>query len=626
MAKKRIDVMITAFRDGFQSAYGARVLTEDFLPAVEAAVDAGLNHFEVGGGARFQSLYFYCNENAFDMMDSCRNATGQEANLQTLARGINVVGLDSQSSDIIKLHAELFKKHGITTIRNFDALNDVDNLDYSGRCIVEAGLKHEICVTLMALPPGVEGAHTPDFYINVLQNILKAEIPFDSVCFKDASGTASPDTVYQTIKRAKFILPRKTPIHFHTHETAGTSIVTYKAALEAGAIAIDCSMTPVSGGTCQPDIVIMWHALRGTEYDLGVDIKKLMKAEEIFKECMKDYIDLPEASRVEPMMLLSPMPGGALTANTQMMRDNNILDRYYEVIANMGEVVAMGGFGTSVTPVSQFYFQQAFNNVMIGPWKKIAEGYGKMVLGYFGKTPVPPNPKIVKLAQAQLNLEPTTRSPRLINDEDPAKGIQAAKKMLEEDSLPITDENIFIAATCKEKGIIFLKGDAQVAVRKKSLKKAGDTKQKAAEIPVKPEGLRSFDVYVDNEYFKVEINEPGGLPFIAQNPGIQNLYRSQNATSISSSIPAAKANLKSNSEVQLKEGETAVHAPLPGIIIRYEKKLGDQVKVGDTIAVIEAMKMNNNIDAHCDGKIIQIPFKAGSNITKGDTLCIIKCT
>jgi pyruvate carboxylase subunit B len=127
--KKRIDVMITAFRDGFQSVYGARVLTEDFLPAVEAAVDAGLDHFEVGGGARFQSLFFYCNENAFNMMDSVREAAGPDANLQTLARGVNVVGLESQSSDIIKLHAELFKKHGITTIRNFDALNDVDNLD-----------------------------------------------------------------------------------------------------------------------------------------------------------------------------------------------------------------------------------------------------------------------------------------------------------------------------------------------------------------------------------------------------------------------------------------------------------------------------------------------------------------
>ncbi|MEX0741935.1 MAG: hypothetical protein WD079_04000, partial [Phycisphaeraceae bacterium] len=131
---KRINVMVTAFRDGFQSVFGARVLTKDFLPALEAAKEAGLNHFEVGGGARFQSLYFYCNEDAFDMMDACRRVAGPEADLQTLARGINVVGLESQSSDIIKMHAELFKKHGISTIRNFDALNDVDNLDFSGRC------------------------------------------------------------------------------------------------------------------------------------------------------------------------------------------------------------------------------------------------------------------------------------------------------------------------------------------------------------------------------------------------------------------------------------------------------------------------------------------------------------
>ena len=107
--------MITAFRDGFQSAYGARVFTKDFLPAVEAAVDAGLTHFEAGGGARFQSLFFYCNENAFDMMDAFRKAAGTEANLQTLARGINVVGLDSQPRDVIDLHARMFKKHGIKT-------------------------------------------------------------------------------------------------------------------------------------------------------------------------------------------------------------------------------------------------------------------------------------------------------------------------------------------------------------------------------------------------------------------------------------------------------------------------------------------------------------------------------
>jgi len=239
MSKKLVKFMCTAFRDGFQSVYGARVLTKDFLPAVAAARDAGINWMEAGGGARFQSLYFYCNEDAFSMMDQFRETAGADANLQTLARGTNVVGLDSQSSDVIKLHAKLFKKHGMTTIRNFDALNDVNNLIYSGKCIHEAGLKHQVCVTMMELPPGCEGAHGPEFYESVLRNILDAEIPFDSVCFKDASGTAVPSKVYETIKRARKMLPEGTHIHFHTHETAGIGVIGNRAALDAGADGID---------------------------------------------------------------------------------------------------------------------------------------------------------------------------------------------------------------------------------------------------------------------------------------------------------------------------------------------------------------------------------------------------
>ena len=139
----------------------------------------------------------------------------------------------------------------------------------------------------------------------------------------------------------------------------------------------------------------MWHALRGSEYKLDIDVDKVRDAEEVFKDCMKDYFLPPEATAVEPLIPWSPMPGGALTANTQMMRDNGIMDKYPALIKAMGEVVRRGGFGTSVTPVSQFYVQQALNNVMFGPWEKIAESYGQMVLGYFGKTPVPPDPEIV---------------------------------------------------------------------------------------------------------------------------------------------------------------------------------------------------------------------------------------
>ena len=465
MAKKQIRVMNTTFRDGFQSCLGARAVTKDFLPAVEAARAAGMDYFEFGGGARFQSLYYYCREDAFQMMDSFRQATGPDAELQTLGRGISVVGLESQPSDIIELHAKLFKKHGTTTIRNFDALNDVNNLVYSGQMIKKHGLRHEICITLMGLPPGCNGAHDAAFYLKVLDQILKSGVEFDSLCLKDASGTATPAVIYDTIKEARKKLGVGTVIRMHTHESAGISVLCYKAALDAGADGIDLAMAPVSGGSSQPDIVTMWHALRGTDYDLGLDIDKVLEAEQVLKNCLSKYELLPEAVTVEPLMPWSPMPGGALTTNTQMMRELGILDKYPKVFAKMGECVRLGGFGTSVTPVSQFYFQQAFNNFMMGDWKRIADGYGKMVLGYFGKTPLPPDPEVVRIASKQLKLEPTTADPRAIDDRDPKKGVPAAQAMLTEAKIDdLSEENIFIAATCKEKGIQFLKGEGTLSV------------------------------------------------------------------------------------------------------------------------------------------------------------------
>ena len=385
----------------------------------------------------------------------------------------------------------------MTTIRNFDALNDVNNLIDSGKSITAHGLKHEVVVTMMELPPGCSGAHTVEFYMKTLQDILDAEIPFDSVCFKDASGTAVPKKVYDTIVAARKVLPGDTKIAFHSHETAGIGTVGYVAAIKAGADQVDCSLAPASGGTCQPDVATLWHALRGEDYELDVDIDKMMEAAAVFKDCMKDYVIPPEAKAVEPMIPWSPMPGGALTANTQMMRDNDLMDKYEDCIAAMSEVVRRGGFATSVTPVSQFYFQQAFNNVIFGPWEKFAEGYGKMVLGYFGKTPVEPDAEIVKLAAEKMGLEPTTDNPVDMNDADPNKGIDAAKKMLQENSLEETDENIFIAAACKQKGIDFLLGNVEInGVRKHSLM------PKTAEAG----GDGAYAVAVNGKTYQVEVS------------------------------------------------------------------------------------------------------------------------
>ncbi|EAK9857719.1 biotin attachment protein [Campylobacter lari] len=592
MAKKLIDVMDTTFRDGFQSVYGARVLMNDFFPALEAAKEADIKHFEFGGGARFQSLFFYLNENAFEMMDKFRAIVGKEANLQTLARGVNTVALDTGSKEIIDLHAKMFAKHGTTTIRNFDALNDVNNLKFSGECIVKHGLKHEITITLMDLPPKCKGAHDVPFYERILKEILQAQIPFDSICFKDASGTSNPNKIYEVIKMARKNLPENMHIRLHTHETAGVSIACYLAALEAGVDGIDLAAAPVSGGTSQPDILTMLHALKGSNFDLGLDEEKILKYEEVLKDCLKDYFLPPEATAVNPLIPFSPMPGGALTANTQMMRDNNILDKFPQVIKAMQEVVEKGGYGTSVTPVSQFYFQQAFNNVMFGPWKKIADGYGKMVLGYFGKTPVAPDSEVVKLASEQLKLEPTTKLATDIADADESKSIAYIKNLLEKENLETSEENIFIVAACKEKGIAFLKGEAKVNVRKNSKLKPSLVNE------------NQFTVSVNGNKYHVEVSA-----------GFDRDVNVKSAVKVSSNNTEAK---------KVQTSDNAIVASMNANVFKILVKENDSVKAGQVVAVLEAMKMEIEVSASKDGEIAELLVNAGESVSEGQALMTYK--
>ncbi|TQV64550.1 MAG: biotin/lipoyl-binding protein [Sulfurovum sp.] len=591
MAKKYIDIMDTTFRDGFQSVFGGRVLMNDFFPAVEAAKKAGITHFEFGGGARFQSLYFYLQEDAFEMMDRFREIVGPDANLQTLSRGINTVMLDTGSREMIDLHAKLFKKHGTSTIRNFDALNDVNNLAYSAECIKRHGLNHEVVVTMMDLPPKCTGAHDVAFYEKTLRNILDSGLSFDSVCFKDASGTSNPHKVYETISMARRLLGDEVHLRLHTHETAGVSVASYLAALEAGANGIDLAASPVSGGTSQPDILTMLHATKGANYNLGdLDLGKILKYEETLAQCLSEYMIPPEATQVSPLIPFSPMPGGALTANTQMMRDAGNLDKFDEVILAMKEVVERGGYGTSVTPVSQFYWQQAYANVMFGPWKQIAPGYGRMVLGYFGKTPVEADKEIIELASAQLKLDPTTENPLDIADRDETKSIAYWAKVLEDESLEITEENIFIAAACDKKGIAFLKGEAPLMVRKgKNLQtnRGGDMSG-------------NYTVVVDGKKYSVQVAE-GNVDI-----------------KIQESAPVA------SQAVSGTNGATEVKSQTPGNVWKINVKVGDSVKEGDVLMILEAMKMEIEVHAPKSGVVASLNVNPNDAVADGQLLATME--
>jgi len=598
---KLIKVMDTSFRDGFQSIFGAKVLVDDFIPALQSAVGAGLKHFETAGGARFQAPIFFCNENAFETMDKIRAAVGPDVVLQSLARGVNVVGLNSQPRDVIDLHAKMFAKHGVNVIRNFDALNDVNNLIDSANSIKKYGLKHEVTITMMELPYGCEGAHDPDFYEKVLRNILDAGIPFDSLAFKDASGTSNPRKVYETVRRTREILGQDAHIRFHSHETAGTGLAAYLAALEGGADGIDLAMKPVSGGTGQPDIISMWHALKGTEYDLGLDIKKIMETEEIFKECMKDYPISPISLAVNPILIQAPLPGGATATTVNQLKDMGMLDKFPKLIANMKEVVERGGFATSVTPVSQFYAQQSFLNAITeNPWEQANPGYAKMLLGYFGKTPCEPDPELVKWAEEKTGLQPTTEKVVDINEKDPEKGIEAAKKRLEEAGLPLTEENIFISCACKDgnvdKGIEFLLGKGQVSVNK-----------------VKADAPKAQTANASGEY-TVKVN---GKAYAVKLDGDNKATVNGKAYDID-----VKSGIETKASASTGEGEE-IKAGLPGNVLRIEVSEGQEVAEGDVLLVVEAMKMETEVKSPKAGTVNSILVSQGDKIVTGQAMVVI---
>ncbi|MBQ2611564.1 biotin/lipoyl-binding protein [bacterium] len=603
MTKKLIKVMDTSFRDGFQSIYGAKVLVDDFIPALQAAVDAGIKHFETAGGARFQAPIFFCNENAFETMDKIRAAVGPDIKLQSLARGVNVVGLNSQPRDVIDLHAKMFAKHGVNVVRNFDALNDVNNLIDSANSIKKHGLQHEVTITMMELPYGCEGAHDVAFYERVLRNILDSGLPFDSLAFKDASGTSNPRKVYETVKMAREILGENAHIRFHSHETAGTGLAAYLAALEGGADGIDLAMKPVSGGTGQPDIISMWHALKGTDYDLGLDIKKIMETEEIFKDCMKDYPISPISLAVNPILIQAPLPGGATATTVNQLKDMGMLDKFPKLIENMKEVVERGGFATSVTPVSQFYAQQSFlNAISETPWEKANPGYANMLLGYFGKTPCEPDPELVKWASEKMGKEPTCEKVVDLNEKDPEKGLKAAEERLKAAGLPVTDENLFIAAACKDgnvdKGIDFLLGKGKVSVNKVSAE-SQNAKEEATT-------SGEYTVKVNGKDYAVKLES--------------NSKAIVNGKSYDISV---KSGIDQKAQSKTAGAGQEVKAGLPGNVLRINVTQGSTVSEGDILLVLEAMKMEIEVKAPCAGTVQSVAVSQGDKISNGQTLVVL---
>jgi len=606
---KKIRVMFTPFRDGLQSSFGGKVRLTDFLPAMELSVKAGIRHFEFGGGARFQAPLFYLGEDPFEDMEKIRKAVGPDVDLQILTRSVSGVTLTTQSPEGLELQAKLMKASGTTWDRNFDYMNDTRNLINTGKPIVDAGMHHQVAIALMGLPFHSDKVHTAQFYIDIGRRMLESGIHIDSICLKDASGTTDPKTIYDAAVGLKKIMPPEMPLWMHTHDTASTAVACYMAAIHGGADGVDLSVRPFASGTVQPDARSLAHGLKGTGYSLDMDVSKMTEIENMLGELLGDYDFNPTTTTPDARVLGFPMPGGAIGPNVHMMVKAGILDRYGDVLAEFPVVVEAGGAWTSVTPGSQQYWLQAFNNVLYGRWQKIDPGYGKAVLGYFGKTPLPPDPDVVKQASEQLDLP--------VFDGDPLeaapKNVEPARKALEEYGIPVNDKNIFLVMSAMvpgkklevNEGIRLLTGKPKIDVPLKTKEEPAPTPAAAAPAAVAPAitgpvtSKCTVEENGNRRTFTITLEPAGGA----------------SPAAVAAPAPAATA---------VAQG-TPVHSTFAGSveIVDIKVKVGDKVSTGSVIAQVEAMKATHDIKSPCDGTVAEIRVKIGDEVDSTKTLMII---
>ena len=592
---KKIRVMFTPFRDGLQSSFGGKTRLKDIMPALEATARADIRHIEFGGGARFQAPMFYLGENPFETMDKMRAAVGPDTDLQILTRSVSGVTLTTQSIEALQLQGKLMQGAGTTWDRNFDYMNDVRNMINTGRPIVEAGMHHQACVSLMGLPFKSEKVHTADFYIDVGRQLLEGDVRIDSICLKDASGTTDPKTIYDTAVGLKKIMPAGMPLWMHTHDTASMAVACYMAGIHGGVDGVDCSVRPMASGTVQPDVRSVAHALKGTGYSLDINVDAMTEIESLLEEGLKDYSFNPTTTTADARVVGFPMPGGAIGPNVHMMVKAGIIHKYGEVLAEFPVVVKAGGAWTSVTPGSQQYWLQAFNNVMFGRWEKIESGYGRSVLGYFGKTPLSPDPEVVKAASAQLNLP--------VFDGDPLEAapnnIEPARKALEERNIPINDRNLFLVLSTMvpgkkmelNEGIKLLTGKGKIDIPLKKKEEPAPAATVAAPVVAAPTGPITSTC-------KVEEGGKVRTFVVTVEPATSAANPSAPATP-----PAASTG-------------TPVYSVFSGEVevIDILVKVGDQVCEGAVVASIEAMKAQHDIKAPCAGTVTSVDVRIGEEI------------
>lgn len=613
-------------RDGQQCKLATRVRTDDLLHLCEKMDKAGFYAVEVWGGATFDVCLRYLKEDPWERLKTIKSVM-PNTKLQMLFRGQNIVGYKPKSDKVVKKFVEKCIEHGITVFRVFDSLNDNRNIEVAVKAIKEFGGEVHAEISYTRSP-----VHTLEKWMSYADELIDLEP--DWICFKDATGILMPEETYNIIRGLKYKVGDRIKIVLHNHDMSGTAIMNHMMAILAGVDMVDTVLSPLAFGSSHPATESVVAALQDTPYDTGLDLEILDELAEITREIKRKYRKYEtEYAGVNAKVLIHKIPGGMISNMVAQLMEANALDKMEEALAEVPNVEKDLGYPPLLTPSSQIVGVQAVLNVISGErYKIITKETRDYVEGKYGR---PPGPISKELAEKILGpgKEPdfSIRAGDLADSQEWDKAYNEAKSILNREP---TDEEVllFVLFPLQAKDFIIAREKGELTVLPAD---AVEPKE------MKPDGLENvapveFEITYHGDKFKVKIEgvSPEQDPskprkfYVNVNGKLEEVQLQPLAVTLvgrsGTFAPAASTSVTSSSGKPRPEKPGDVAPPMPGKVSKILVNVGDQVKKGQVVAMVEAMKMENEIHSPIDGTVKEIFAQVGDNITPDEAILRIE--
>ena len=593
----KVGISELAIRDAHQSLHATRMTTADMLPACPMLDKIGYKFIEGWGGATYDSCIRFLNEDPWDRLRKLHSAM-PNSKIMMLLRGQNLLGYRHYADDVVDKFVETAAKYGIDVFRIFDACNDPRNLERATKAAKKTG-KH----VQMAISYAVTPYHTVEKYAELAKTY--AEFGADSICIKDMSGLLKPYDAFELVTAIKKAVDL--PIEIHSHATTGLSVATELKAVEAGADILDTAISSMSMGTSHSPTETIVEMLKGSKYDTGLDTKALLEIAAYFREVRTHYASLESKFLgADTRILLSQVPGGMLSNLESQLKQQGAADKMDDVLKELPVVQKDVGYVPLVTPTSQIVGTQAVFNVLFGRYERMTGEFRDLLVGKYGKLPAEPNADLVKKALEQNKMEnAVTCRPADLLEPEWDKMVKEAK----ENGGDGSDEDTLTYAMFPKVAPKFFKERANGPV---DAKEAFGIK----EAPKSSAGGNggSYTVTVNGTAYNVTSGPAGDSMSVNVNGTAYNV-----TFGAAGSAPAAAS---AASAAPAVTGGEDVNAPVAGTLLRYAVDNGASVSKGQTVIVLESMKMELEVKAPCDGTIT-FTAQTGSQVSNGQKLAVI---